>query len=90
MRNLLILLLLLAMAVLAFGTAGCEDDVKVQRSYEGSAPPPGQKADEGETVYQRSVTIESDDFDDDDDDNEVKIQRSSETTTETREEVITP
>jgi outer membrane lipoprotein SlyB len=88
----MILLLLLAAAVMAFGTAGCEDEVKVQRSYEGEAPPPSQTSDEGEVVRQRSVQIESEGFDEDDagDDDEVKIHRSSETSTETREMQVTP
>lgn len=85
MRFLISLLLLVAVTVMIFGAIGCEDDVKVQRSYEGSAPPPGEKTDEGETVYQRSVRIDSDDDDDD-----VKIQRSSETSTQTQHEVVAP
>lgn len=92
MRLVTILLWMSVVAILAFGTAGCEEDeVKVHKSYEGAAPPPEQPADEGETVYRRSVTMEDEGFDDvDDEEDEVKIQRSGETTTETQEMLIEP
>jgi uncharacterized protein YdeI (BOF family) len=88
----IVILLLLALAVVALGAAGCGDEVNVQKSYEGDAAPPSQNDGGEQTVYQRSVHVESEGFDekDADDEDEVKIQRSSETTTETKEMQVTP
>ncbi|MBN1554540.1 MAG: hypothetical protein JXA11_07325 [Phycisphaerae bacterium] len=88
-RILMGIILILAVAM-AFAASGCEDDVKVQRSYEGTAPEQPNE-EEGTTVYQKNVRVESEGFDEESDDgDDVKIQRSSESTSETQEEVLTP
>lgn len=84
--------LLLAGALLA---GGCNDDeVKVHRSYEGSAPRRYDRdsRDDGTITRQetRVTTYESEDWDDDDDDREVKIHRSSKQTTTHTEEIVVP
>jgi hypothetical protein len=88
-----LLALLFAAALL---TGGCNDDeVKVHRSYEGSAPRRYESADDGRGTITRqetrAVSYESEDWDDDDeDDREVKIHRSERRTTTHTEEVVVP
>jgi hypothetical protein len=81
----------LALVGAAMVAAGCEDEVKVHRSYEGEATPAETEKDsDGRTVYQKSVSVESEGFDKESDDNEVKVHRSSEKTTQSQETVVTP